>query len=295
MGSKYKKAKKNRQEKMAFICEICLGSFTQKSTKDRHVGSVHGDTKITCDLCEKTFGLEQHLKRHMEAVHLESEYKCDLCDFTCSRKDSLTRHKTIKHGIQKRASTINIENYAAAPKIAKVEKDTNFACQKCPAIFRERKILNRHINSIHGENEFSCDECDLTFNRKDVLKRHQAKHTKPKKTPFAKTIKEKEPEEVIEVLDHQERSAFQRRLVEKKWYIRGEKDILETFRKYKERISNRVNFLLKSKQFKMDLVIQVRMFRADKDGNQEDKVGQMFYWRPRLMLREDQLDEAYDE
>jgi len=177
---------------MTFICEICSASFTEKRSLIRHVGSVHGDTKIMCGLCEKTFGLEQHLKRHMQAVHLESEFKCDLCDFTCSRKDSLTRHRIAKHAIQKQAPTINLEDYAPAPKAAKVEKDTNFICSICPAEFRERKKLNRHINSIHSENKFGCDECDLTFNRKDSLNRHiKSKH--PQETRQEAPVLTEEP------------------------------------------------------------------------------------------------------
>ena len=44
----------------------------------------------------------------------------------------------------------------------------------------------------------------------------------------------------------------------------------------------------------MDLVINARMNREDKDGFQET-VNQMFYGGARTILRENQFDEAYNE
>ena len=164
-----------------FPCPQCPAEFTEKRNLIRHVGSVHGDKKIKCGLCEKTFGLEQHLGRHMQAVHLENTYKCDFCDFTCSRKDNLTRHKTMKHGIQKRAPTINIEDYAPAPKMAKVEKETNFPCPQCPAEFTEKQNLIRHVGSVHGDKKIKCGLCEKTFGLEQHLGRHmQAVHLENK-------------------------------------------------------------------------------------------------------------------
>ena len=92
-------------------------------------------------------------------------------------------------------------------------------------------------------------------------------------------------------LDEEETTAFNRRIVEKKWYLRGERDILEVFRKYRERILHRMGLTLQKHQFKMDLVINARMNREDKDGFQET-VNQMFYGGARTILRENQFDEA---
>ena len=71
----------------------------------------------------------------------------------------------------------------------------------------------------------------------------------------------------------------------------GERDILEVFRKYRERILHRMGLTLQKHQFKMDLVINARMNREDKDGFQET-VNQMFYGGARTILRENQFDEA---
>ena len=42
-----------------------------------------------------------------------------------------------------------------------------------------------------------------------------------------------------------EASAFNKRLVEKKWFIRGQKDILKVFTNYREKVNNAVTRALK--------------------------------------------------
>ena len=58
-------------------------------------------------------------------------------------------------------------------------------------------------------------------------------------------------------------SAFNKRLVEKKWFIRGQKDILKVFANYKEKVNHAVTRSLKKHQLKIDLVIKVRMSWQD--------------------------------
>ena len=62
-------------------------------------------------------------------------------------------------------------------------------------------------------------------------------------------------------------SAFNKRLVEKKWFIRGEKDMLKVVMNYRERVKNAVIRALRKHQLKIDLVIKVRMSMQDKEGN----------------------------
>ena len=58
--------------------------------------------------------------------------------------------------------------------------------------------------------------------------------------------------------------------MEKKWLLRGEKDMMVVFRKYKEKLLHRMSLTLEKHQFKMDLVIQVKMIREDREGNTEE-------------------------
>ena len=91
-----------------------------------------------------------------------------------------------------------------------------------------------------------------------------------------------------------EKTAFKKRLVEKKWFIRGEKDILKVFMDYRERVKDAVTRAMRRHQLKMDMVIRVKMSRQDQEGEQQE-VSQLFYGGPRLILRNEDFDEAYDE
>ena len=91
-----------------------------------------------------------------------------------------------------------------------------------------------------------------------------------------------------------EKSAFKKQLVEKKWFIRGEKDILKVFMDYREGVRTSVTRALRKSQLKMNIVIRVRMSRQDKEG-EIDEVSQNFSGGQRLILRIEDFDLAYDE
>ena len=76
--------------------------------------------------------------------------------------------------------------------------------------------------------------------------------------------------------------------------IRGEKDILKVFMAYRERVRDAVTIALRRHQLKMDIVMRVRMSRQDQEGEQQE-VSQLFYGGPRLILRNEDFEEAYDE
>ena len=71
-------------------------------------------------------------------------------------------------------------------------------------------------------------------------------------------------------------SAFNKQLVEKKQFIRGQKDILKVFANYREKVNHAVTRALRKHQQKIDLVINVRMSRQDQEGEQQE-VSQAFY------------------
>ena len=171
---------------------------------------------------------------------------------------------------------------------------------ECFATFEEKKNLNKHIGSVHSDKKFKCKECDMEFNRSDSLKRHELTHTKPQPVKKPKEVKVKElkgtePKKSDRTqLDEEETSAFNRRIVEKKWNLRNESDLLEVFSKYKEKILHRMGLTLEKHQFKMDIVILAQMTREDREGYIEE-VRQFFYGGARTVLREDQFDDQYSE
>ena len=70
--------------------------------------------------------------------------------------------------------------------------------------------------------------------------------------------------------------------MQKKWFVRGQKDIFEVFKKYREGVFHAVKLALNKHQIKMDIVIKVKMYRQDREGEKEE-VSQAFYGR--LIMR----------
>ena len=217
-----------------------------------------------CLICLETFAAKKNLNRHVSSVHNNQTFNCERCEYSTNQKDK----------------------------------------------------LKQHTESKHFGNKFSCTQSTFSCDRKDSLNRHVKFYHEVEKDPLAPTpgvdwaedveqeerVQEQEqqrrriepPTEEVQSREDEERTAFNRRIVEKRWYVRGHKDMLEAFKKYKKSIFHSVNLALKRNQIKIDIVIQVTMYRVDKDGNKEE-VSQMFYGGPRVILRENQYDEAFDE
>ena len=192
---------------------------------------------------------------------------CNDCAATFTEKHNLTRHIKSKH------------------------KVTNLKCKKCEFTTTRKDNLKTHIESKHYQNKVKCPECSAEFSRPDSMQRHK-KEYHPKDplalTPNLDWAEEVEKEEKEAA---QEKTAFKKRLVEKKWFIRGEKDILKVFMDYRERVRHAITKALRRHQLKMDMVIRVKMSRQDQEGEQQE-VSQLFYGGPRLILRNEDFDKA---
>ena len=58
--------------KTSLICEICQCLFTQKSSLNRHISSVHEAKKpFKCEACDYCCSGKSVLKRHVASVHEE--------------------------------------------------------------------------------------------------------------------------------------------------------------------------------------------------------------------------------
>ena len=140
-------------------------------------------------------------------------FTCNDCAATFSEKTNLTRHIKSKH------------------------KNTNFKCKKCEFTTTRKDNLKTHIESKHYQNKVKCPECSAEFSRPDSMQRHK-KEYHPKDplalTPDLDWAEEVEREEnqanqekkKAQEEEATEKTAFKKRLVEIKWFISGEKDIL---------------------------------------------------------------------
>ena len=208
-------------------------------------------------------------------------FTCNKCATTFTVKKNLTRHIKSKHEV------------------------TNLKCEKCEFTTTRKDKLKTHIESKHYQNKVKCPECPAEFSRQDNLERHK-KEQHPQ-DPLALTPNFNWAKEVERVEEEKERaennreeeapkekSAFKKQLVEKKWFIRGEKDILKVFMDYREGVRTSVTRALRKSQLKINIVIRVRMSRQDKEG-EIDEVSQNFSGGQRLILRIEDFDLAYDE
>ena len=218
---------------------------------------------FTCKFCSSTFTETTNLNRHIRTKHSNTSFNCERCDFTTKRKDKLKSHIESKH-------------YGNKSK-----------CPHCAFEATRKDNLTRHIKNYH---EVSKDPLAPTpnFDWVEHIEQEEKREEKAMEEKTGEKSKQDEPEE------SEEKSAFNKRLVQKKWFIRGQKDILEVFKKYRKGVFHAVKLALKKNQLKADIVVKVRMFRQDKEGEKEE-VSQSFYGGPRLILREEDFDEAYDE
>ena len=159
-------------------------------------------------------------------------------------------------------------------------------CTHCALEFSRKDNLDRHIKTYHAIDPLLPTP---NYNRVEMEEKQHQKPQQKKRLAARKKVEEQPIED-----NSVEKSAFNKRLVQKKWFIRGEKDLLQVFKKYRGGVFHAVNLALRKHQVKIDIVAKVRMFRQDKEGEKEE-VSQAFYGGPRLILRDVDFDKAYDE
>ena len=223
---------------------------------------------FTCKYCSTNFSEKRNLKRHIKSKHEVTNFRCQKCEFTTTRKDKLREHTFSKHYGNK------------------------FKCPECSEEFSRNDSLARHMKTYHPKDPLAPIPIDWV----EEIEREEKLLAEPRTpdpvvfTPAPTPT----PTPTVVTVDQGEVSAFNRRLVQKKWYIRREKDILKVFANYKEKVRNAVIIALRKHQLKIDLVLSVCMSRQDQEGEQEE-VSQAFCGCTKVILRAEDFHEAYDE
>lgn len=85
-------------------------------------------------------------------------------------------------------------------KHQETHKTTNeHPCKLCGKLFKQRRILAKHVKLIHGgAGAFQCDVCDKTFRTRYDMQAHSRRVHEGKRLPNMDTI---EASEVGECLD----------------------------------------------------------------------------------------------
>lgn len=184
----------------SFSCQYCSRKFSQKCNLQRHIDTIHLNTKnielfpenvevssgdeandevndetnsddskpFSCH-CGKVYKKKTYLRQHQRFdCGVEPSFSCEYCWAKFSRKPNLKRHIALVHLHQRPGSkTPNNESKANTS-----EKQETFPCH-CGKSYKTKQILQRHQTFECGvEPTFSCDFCGRKIKRKDNLLRH---------------------------------------------------------------------------------------------------------------------------
>ena len=165
-----------------FNCDHCLKTFKTKFNLNKHIRSVHSETKKKCEQCEMEFSRSDNLRAHEQThkevkVQLNPKYFCVWCFTTFNSQFNLDRHEAIVHN-----------NYKPHMKV------NNFQCDICEQCFNVKGNLKRHKQKVHEGKRYKCYQCEYITIWKDNLRRHRAfKHDTSNKS--VKYVSENKVEE----------------------------------------------------------------------------------------------------
>ncbi|XP_058833792.1 zinc finger protein 616-like [Topomyia yanbarensis] len=159
-----------------FYDSSCLPVLNiQQQFKDHRPQDIR--KKHVCDICGATlkhkYSLEVHLARHAGVT----QFQCQYCSASFHTKTETRNHL---RSIHTTGSSCECSKCGAVFKNKKllnqhleshVEK-RNFKCETCEFAFKTMQHLKRHITTVHREVRFSCNHCAMSYGRKDKLRMH---------------------------------------------------------------------------------------------------------------------------
>ncbi|XP_067946156.1 zinc finger protein 845-like [Watersipora subatra] len=167
----------HRTKTYKFKCSACEFSTTSgREAVATHITEAHADAedttsvlvvdeavesfKIQCKVCDKTFSHGVGLKRHMLLHTGDSpSFTCPTCDRSFKRKYSLNEH-------------------------LKIHTPTTYKCENCSFETNRSTLLNKHVQSMHGNIDFCCSLCGFTAKIRDDLTIHMFEKHETKKALY---------------------------------------------------------------------------------------------------------------
>ncbi|XP_065337404.1 zinc finger protein 814-like [Cloeon dipterum] len=154
-----------------YSCKECGESFTNSRKLIRHVRRFHPKTpNIRCDHCDYSTFEKRYMGGHMQYRHLPKTIKCGECNHLFASESFLKEHKYMRHEYVHCAEcaqemsrqnmlrhrtvktcrqckcTLNCSGLVAKHVCP---QGNNFFCDKCPKVYRSRRILRAHIVRMH--------------------------------------------------------------------------------------------------------------------------------------------------
>ncbi len=150
-----------------YKCEKCPKSYPKRDRLNRHVGSVHDETRFECDACGKSFPEKYSLKRHVKrqtCAHPPEPEPCQTCQ-TCGRQFQRLRHLKIH---QRSCQNIVKDQSLVVDRLALeqvlIDKG-NLTCPKCEEEFSSVVLYQLHIGNCQRITT-ACPQCGKVFDKR---------------------------------------------------------------------------------------------------------------------------------
>ena len=169
-----------------------------------------------------------------------------------------------------------------------------FLCSVCGKEAGKNPLYNSKIlcNTCRDETVkiFHCHHCNYKTNREYQLKEHMKTHPTQRGEGTQRDEAVQQDETIFP--DEHIRSAFRGKIQERTWNIKDCTDPLGALHQYKTRIRDVLLLSLKKSPQKFYIVVKVRFFKTDNDGNKIG-VNTFFHGTMYTLLRKEEFEEAF--
>ncbi|KXJ80012.1 hypothetical protein RP20_CCG027166 [Aedes albopictus] len=169
------------ERRETFKCGKCKYKTTVKDAmvlhEKRHEENDHLEG-IQCrhHSCLKVFSSEEDYQIHLkEGPH--KQHVCDICGASLKHKFSLEVHLLRHAGTPRFPCSYCSSSFYSKTELGNHVRSIHttgeqWECQKCGSVFKNRKLLNQHLESHVEERNFKCDACEFAFKTLQHLRRH---------------------------------------------------------------------------------------------------------------------------
>ena len=163
-----------------FKCRYCVASFPTQMPLSAHEKLHTGGLSYDCEKCGATFPNPSGLKKHKAKQHkVKQIYKCTMCNYETKLehyyKKHLTKHNAIKDLKCEdcNESFIDKASYRKHRKSVH-DEDKPVICAVCSAAFCSRSDYHNHMTRVdkRQENQIECSSCKKVFNNNCALQDH---------------------------------------------------------------------------------------------------------------------------
>ncbi|GFV36126.1 zinc finger protein 251 [Trichonephila clavipes] len=166
------------------VCEICMSSFSSKSSLKRHLLIHTKEKSHVCEICYKAFSQSCNLKQHLRIHTNEKPHVCEICNKAFSHNGNLKLHFRIhtneKPHVCEVCNKAFSQSSALKLHLLVHTKEKPHVCEICNKAFSHSSNLKLHLRIHTMEKPHVCRLCNKAFSRSGYLELHLHSHTKEK-------------------------------------------------------------------------------------------------------------------